>query len=78
MFGSEIEDGTVSRDGIFQGLAEMPLLGSDRIGIIAVGQMFLWEERDLYRSGFPIVSVRMPIMLWKYTVVLNPPFHQIE
>jgi hypothetical protein len=28
--------------------------------------------------GLPIVSVRSPIMLWKYTVVRRPPFHQVE
>src|SRR5690242_10782429 len=28
--------------------------------------------------GLPMVSVRMPIMLWKYAVVLKPPFHQVE
>ena len=28
--------------------------------------------------GFPIVSVRIPIMLWKYAVVRSPPFHQVE
>ena len=28
--------------------------------------------------GLPIVSVRMPIMLWKYDVVLRPPLNQVE
>jgi len=28
--------------------------------------------------GLPIVSVRIPIWLWKYAVVRNPPFHQVE
>ena len=28
--------------------------------------------------GLPIVSVRMPIMLWKYAIVRRPPFHHVE
>ena len=28
--------------------------------------------------GLPIVSVSSPIMLWKYGVVLRPPFHHVE
>jgi hypothetical protein len=28
--------------------------------------------------GLPIVSVSSPMMLWKYAIVLNPPFHHVE
>ena len=28
--------------------------------------------------GLPTISVRMPIMLWKYVMVRRPPFHQVE
>ena len=28
--------------------------------------------------GLPIVSVRMPIWLWKYEVVRMPPLNQVE
>src|SRR5262249_35757789 len=28
--------------------------------------------------GFPIDSVRMPTMLWKYVVVRRPPLYQVE
>ena len=28
--------------------------------------------------GFPIVSVRMPIMLWKCEVVRRPPLNHVE
>jgi hypothetical protein len=28
--------------------------------------------------GLPIVSVKRPIMLWKYDVVRSPPFHHVE
>ena len=28
--------------------------------------------------GLPMISVRMPIMLWKYDVVRRPPLHQVE
>ena len=28
--------------------------------------------------GLPIVSVRMPIWLWKYDVVRSPPLNQVE
>ncbi len=29
-------------------------------------------------GGLPMASVSKPIMLWKYTVVLRPPFHHVE
>ncbi len=32
----------------------------------------------LIGSGLPIVSVRMPIMLWKCAVVRRPPLNQVE
>jgi len=28
--------------------------------------------------GSPMISVNMPIMLWKYVTVRRPPFHQVE
>jgi hypothetical protein len=28
--------------------------------------------------GLPIISVRMPIWLWKYDVVRMPPLNQVE
>jgi hypothetical protein len=28
--------------------------------------------------GLPIISVRIPIWLWKYAVVLMPPLNQVE
>ena len=32
----------------------------------------------LIGSGLPIVSVRMPIMLWKCAVVRMPPLNHVE
>ena len=32
----------------------------------------------LIGSGLPIVSVRMPIMLWKCAVVRSPPLNHVE
>src|SRR3954467_13017373 len=32
----------------------------------------------LIGSGLPIVSVRIPIMLWKCAVVRRPPLNQVE
>src|SRR5688572_18750092 len=52
--------------------------GAIGYGRSAVG---IWREATngmVVGVGLPIVSVSRPIWLWKYAVVRNPPFHQLE
>src|SRR5690554_1873342 len=52
--------------------------GVTGLGVLLLGISLSGTSGTFSGVGPPIISVKIPIMLWKCVVVLNPPLYQVE
>ena len=73
--GSAMATITVTVSGANDAPTAVGAIGDQRLEL---GSNLLAVNGICVGVGLPMVSVRMPIMLWKYAVVRRPPFHHVE